>query len=110
MATGRRLVITSDHGYAASGMFTDVTNKEQATWLKTNFGSSRSRTWPRHGSPLVAAYFALLAEHERYQPVRARSPQMAKRGWLSDAGARRIVTARSRCPIHRNCKDVKTHG
>ena len=41
MATGRRLVITSDHGYAASGMFTDVTNREQAAWLKTNFGSSR---------------------------------------------------------------------
>jgi len=41
MAMGRRLVITSDHGYAASGMFADVTNKEQAAWLKTNFGGSR---------------------------------------------------------------------
>jgi hypothetical protein len=41
MATGRRLLITSDHGYAASGMFADVGNKEQAGWLKTNFGSSR---------------------------------------------------------------------
>lgn len=41
MATGRRLVITSDHGYAASGMFADVGNKEQLSWLKTNFGSSR---------------------------------------------------------------------
>ena len=29
------------YGYAASGMFTDVTNKDQANWLKTNFGSSR---------------------------------------------------------------------
>ena len=41
MATGRRLVITSDHGYAASGMFADVGNKEQAGWLKAHFGSSR---------------------------------------------------------------------
>jgi hypothetical protein len=41
MTTGRRLVITSDHGYAASGMFTDVSIKEQANWLRTNFGSSR---------------------------------------------------------------------
>lgn len=41
MANGRRLVITSDHGYAASGMFADVTEKEQLGWLKTNFGSSR---------------------------------------------------------------------
>lgn len=41
MATGRRLVITSDHGYAASGLFPDVSDKEQSTWLKTIFGSSR---------------------------------------------------------------------
>jgi hypothetical protein len=41
MATGRRLVITSDHGYAASGLFADVMDKEQSGWLKTNFGSSR---------------------------------------------------------------------
>lgn len=41
MTTGRRLVLTSDHGYAASGMFSDVASKEQANWLKTNFGSSR---------------------------------------------------------------------
>jgi hypothetical protein len=41
MTTGRRLVITSDHGYAASGMFTDVTIKEQANWLKSTFGGSR---------------------------------------------------------------------
>ena len=41
MTTGRRLVITSDHGYAASGLFADVSDKEQAAWLKANFGSSR---------------------------------------------------------------------
>ncbi len=46
MATGRRLVITSDHGYAASGMFADVTNKEQAGWLKENFRSSRFAQGP----------------------------------------------------------------
>jgi hypothetical protein len=57
MATGRRLVITSDHGYAASGMFTDVTNKEQANWLKTNFGSSRFARGPgtaNHWSPPIS--------------------------------------------------------
>jgi len=41
MSTGRRLVITSDHGYAASGMFSDVGDREQLGWLKANFGSSR---------------------------------------------------------------------
>jgi hypothetical protein len=57
MATGRRLVITSDHGYAASGMFTDVSNKEQAAWLKTTFGSSRSAPGPgtaHHWSPPIS--------------------------------------------------------
>jgi hypothetical protein len=57
MATGRRLVITSDHGYAASGMFTDVTNKKQAGWLKTNFGSSRFAHGPgtaHHWSPPIS--------------------------------------------------------
>jgi hypothetical protein len=57
MATGRRLVITSDHGYAASGMFTDVANKEQASWLKANFGSSRFAPGPGatdHWSPPIS--------------------------------------------------------
>jgi hypothetical protein len=57
LASGRHLVITSDHGYAASGMFTDVTNREQATWLKTNFGSSRSAPGPgtaHHWSPPIS--------------------------------------------------------
>jgi hypothetical protein len=57
MATGRRLVITSDHGYAASGMFADVANKEQANWLKANFGSSRFSHGPgtaHHWSPPIS--------------------------------------------------------
>lgn len=57
MATGRRLLITSDHGYAASGMFADVSNKEQANWLKTNFGSSRfahGPGTPHHWSPPIS--------------------------------------------------------
>jgi hypothetical protein len=49
MTTGRRLVITGDHGYAASGMFADVSNPEQANWLKTNFGASRFSCGP--GTP-----------------------------------------------------------
>jgi hypothetical protein len=41
MTQGRRLVITSDHGYAASGLFDDVRDRDQVAWLKSNFGSSR---------------------------------------------------------------------
>jgi len=41
MSTGRRLVITSDHGYAASGNFPDVGSKEQALYLKNVFKAQR---------------------------------------------------------------------
>lgn len=57
MATGRRLVITSDHGYAASGMFADVGDREQANWLKKNFGSSRFAHGPstaNHWAPPIS--------------------------------------------------------
>ncbi|WP_445368210.1 hypothetical protein ACH5Y9_01205 [Methylomonas sp. BW4-1] len=42
LATGRRLVITSDHGYAHSGIFPDVVHKDQSDFLKENFKSGRS--------------------------------------------------------------------
>jgi hypothetical protein len=41
LATGRRLVITSDHGYAASGHFSDAP-EDQAKHLKELFKSGRS--------------------------------------------------------------------
>ncbi|MCW8905971.1 MAG: hypothetical protein OQL28_01875 [Sedimenticola sp.] len=41
LATGRRLVITADHGYAASGQFTD-TNAEQSDYLKKRYKSGRA--------------------------------------------------------------------
>ena len=41
LTVGRQLVITSDHGYAASGLFPDAT-EEQAKYLKNVFKSGRS--------------------------------------------------------------------
>lgn len=41
LTTGRRLVLTSDHGYAASGVFPDTVNSEQAHYLKDRFKSGR---------------------------------------------------------------------
>jgi hypothetical protein len=41
LSNGRRLVITSDHGYAATGLFFDA-SEPQATFLKNTFKSSRS--------------------------------------------------------------------
>ena len=40
LATGRRVVITSDHGYAASGLFPDA-DKNQTDYLKKTFKSGR---------------------------------------------------------------------
>lgn len=42
LATGRRLVITSDHGYAATGYFPDA-DGEVSQFLKQTFGSSRGK-------------------------------------------------------------------
>lgn len=42
LATGRRLVITSDHGYAATGYFPDA-DGEVAAHLKQTFSSGRSK-------------------------------------------------------------------
>jgi hypothetical protein len=41
LATGRRLVITSDHGYAACGQFPDVMDTDQAAYAKSLFRNQR---------------------------------------------------------------------
>ena len=41
LSTGRRLVITADHGYAASGRFPDITDKDQVKYLKDLFKAGR---------------------------------------------------------------------
>ncbi|MBF0628343.1 MAG: hypothetical protein HQL91_08980 [Magnetococcales bacterium] len=43
LATGRRLVITSDHGYAATGYFSDA-DGDVGQFLKKTFASGRSTT------------------------------------------------------------------
>jgi hypothetical protein len=42
LATGRRLVITSDHGYAACGLFPDLVDKDQVEYMKGLFKSGRT--------------------------------------------------------------------
>jgi len=41
LTTGRRLIITADHGYAATGHFPDTSNKDHADYLKNLFKSGR---------------------------------------------------------------------
>ena len=42
LTIGRRLVITGDHGYAATGLFPDVADAEQTRYLKSRFKSGRT--------------------------------------------------------------------
>jgi hypothetical protein len=52
LATGRRLVITSDHGYAASGYFPDA-DGEVGQFLKRTFSSGRSKPGAGDTGPFV---------------------------------------------------------
>lgn len=44
LATGRRLVITSDHGYGACGLFPDLVAKDQVGYMKQLFKNGRAAT------------------------------------------------------------------
>lgn len=52
LATGRQLVITSDHGYAATGYFPDA-DGEVGQFLKKTFASGRSAKGTRESCPFV---------------------------------------------------------
>ena len=52
LATGRRLVITSDHGYAATGYFPDA-DGEVAQFLKKTFASGRNAKGAGDTGPFV---------------------------------------------------------
>ncbi|WP_263354239.1 hypothetical protein [Acidicapsa acidisoli] len=52
LAQGRRLVITSDHGYAATGYFSDA-DGEVGQFLKKNFASGRSKPGTSEIGPFV---------------------------------------------------------
>lgn len=52
LATGRRLVITSDHGYAATGYFADAEG-EVGQFLKKTFSSGRSTVGAGDTGPFV---------------------------------------------------------
>lgn len=42
LTQGRRLIITSDHGYAATGHFANTEDEQQAKYLQQSFASGRS--------------------------------------------------------------------
>jgi len=83
LATGRRIIITADHGYAHSGIFPDVTHKDQAEFLKERFKSGRSVPNPINSSshywvpPLTQT---ITSQHGEWSLV------LGRKKWKSQGG------------------------
>ena len=80
LATGRRLVITSDHGYAATGYFPDA-DGEVASHLKQTFSSGRSKAGNGDAGPFVPPV-ALQID----SPHGAHLLALGRRKWRSQGG------------------------
>lgn len=80
LATGRRLVITSDHGYAATGYFPDA-DGEVAAHLKQTFSSGRSKAGMGDAGPFVPPV-ALQIDSPRGAHLLA----LGRRKWRSQGG------------------------
>ncbi|MES9927689.1 MAG: hypothetical protein ABW158_06195 [Candidatus Thiodiazotropha sp. 6PDIVS] len=83
LTTGRRLVITADHGYAHSGLFPDVVNRDQSDYLKSNFKSGRASQAapgdkPHYWVPPLTQM--LDTQHGRWELV------LGRRKWKSQGG------------------------
>jgi len=80
LATGRRLVITADHGYAASGLFPDA-KKEQAVYLKNLYKGGRSiRSDQEVGDWVPPIDLSITSAYGRHLFVNGR------RKWKSQGG------------------------
>lgn len=81
LSTGRKLLITSDHGYAATGMFPDLTDKDQVGYMKTLFKSGRSSSDKvDDGSWVPPIDMKLTTAHGEHRYV------LGRRKWKSAAG------------------------
>jgi hypothetical protein len=81
LTQGRRLVITGDHGYAASGLFPDVGDEEQGNYLKNRF---KARRWMPGGNDKEAwtppISLALESRHGKHEYV------LGRRKWKTSGG------------------------
>lgn len=80
LATGRRLIITSDHGYAATGYFPDA-DGEVSQFLKQTFSSGRSKTGTDDTGPFVPP--VALQIHNSHG---AHLLALGRRKWRSQGG------------------------
>lgn len=80
LATGRRLVITSDHGYAASGLFSDASD-DQSKYLRATFQSGRSATGMGDSASWIPPIeLALASVHGKFRYA------LGRRKWRSQGG------------------------
>ncbi len=80
LATGRRLVITSDHGYAATGYFPDA-DGEVGPFLKQTFSSGRRKTGTGDAGPFVPPVALQMSG-----PHGAHLLALGRRKWRSQGG------------------------
>ena len=80
LATGRRLIITSDHGYAATGYFPDAEG-EVGSFLKKTFSSGRSARGAIDTGPFVPPVALQINS-----PHGAHVLALGRRKWRSQGG------------------------
>ena len=83
LTTGRRLVITGDHGYAATGLFPDARDREQTAYLKARFKSGRSA--PAAGDAGPGAWTPPL-DAVQETPHGRHALVLGRRKWRSPGG------------------------
>lgn len=86
LATGRRLVITADHGYSNPALFPDVHPEDQKNYLKAQFKSGRNS---KVAEPNVEQYWApplsqvLTTQHGDWNIVLGRKKWRSQGGYPS---------------------------
>lgn len=84
LTTGRKLVITADHGYAATGLFPDTQDDQQAKHLKEVFKGGR---WAAESASLPAALPTLPPLELSLETRHGRNRfALGRRKWKSQGG------------------------
>lgn len=86
LAQGRRMVITSDHGYAASGLFSD-SSQEQSNYLKETLKSQRVSA----ASDVSAGSFCPPVDMVMSTPAGLNRFALGRRKWRSPGGYPTLV-------------------
>ena len=82
LTQGRRLVITGDHGYAATGLFGDIGDTDQAKHMKEHFKAGRSAPDDGTPSPWVPPIELVMdGAHGRHRYVLGRRKWKAAGGY-----------------------------